>query len=92
MTDYNKKWKEFLNKNQPNDFEYLEITPEDFKPGDLFLRTPDEKGEFFINDDALEILSISLPKDGRSNTAIINTKEGPMRISFLSLYDIARKK
>ena len=89
-----------LNENftvQDNSFEkefkYLKISPEKFKTGDLFLRAPKEGGEFFDHKEAIKILSITLPKDGRGNTAIIKTKEeGDIKLSDASLYNIARKK
>ena len=89
-----------LNENdtvQDNSFEkefkYLKISPEKFKTGDLFLRAPEEGGEFFDHKEAIKILSITLPKDGRGNTAIIKTKEeGDIKLSNTSLYNIARKK
>ena len=84
-------------KEQDNSFEkefkYLKISPEKFKTGDLFLRAPEEGGEFFDHKEAIKILSITLPKDGRGNTAIIKTKEeGDIKLSHASLYNIARKK
>jgi hypothetical protein len=95
-----RKMMEVLDKNdtvQDNSFEkefkYLEISPEKFKTGDLFLRAPKEGGEFFDHKEAIKILSITLPKDGRGNTAIIKTKEeGDIKLSDASLYNIARKK
>jgi hypothetical protein len=85
------------NKEQDNsfkkEFKYLKINPEKFKTGDLFLRAPEEGGEFFDHKEAIKILSITLPKDGRGNTAIIKTKEeGDIKLSDASLYNIARKK
>lgn len=75
------------------EYEYLKITPEDFKVGDLFLYTPSDDGEFFNHKDSSKILSITQPKDGRSNTTIVNTKErGNLKLSATSLYNIARKK
>ena len=85
------------NKEQDNsfqkEFKYLKINPEKFKTGDLFLRAPEEGGKFFDHKEAIKILSITLPKDGRGNTAIIKTKEeGDIKLSNTSLYNIARKK
>ena len=85
-----------LNENSNSfkkEYKYLQITPEKFKTGDFFLRAPEEGGEFFNNKEKVEILSITLPKDGKGNTAIIKTKEsGDIKLSVASLYNIARKK
>jgi hypothetical protein len=82
-----------LNKNFQENYKYLELPPEDFKPGDFFLMAPDKEGEFFEHKEKVKILSIDLPKDGRSNTARIKTEDGKeMKLSHTSLYNIARKK
>ena len=95
------KMLEILNENEEKEqndsfekeFKYLKISPEKFKTGDLFLRAPEKGGEFFDHKEAIKILSITLPKDGRGNTVIIKTKEeGDMKLSNTSLYNIARKK
>jgi hypothetical protein len=82
-----------LTENFKKTHKYLELSPEDFKPGDFFLRVPDEDGEFFEHKEKIKILSIDLPKDGRSNIARIKTEDGKeMKLSHTSLYDIARSK
>ena len=87
------RWIEFSKQHSLKEFKYLKISPEKFKTGDLFLRAPEEGGEFFDHKEAIKILSITLPKDGRGNTAIIKTKEeGDIKLSNTSLYNIARKK
>ena len=82
-----------LNESFEKTHKHLKISPEAFKPGDFFLRVPDDSGEFFEHKEKVKILSIDLPKDGRSNTARIKTEDGKeMKLSHTSLYDIARKK
>jgi hypothetical protein len=86
-----------ITESKSNEFEkthkYLNITPEDFKPGDFFLRAPDDDGEFFEHKEKVKISSIDLPKDGKGNTAIIKTDDGKtMKLSHTSLYNIARPK
>ena len=87
------KKNESLNENFEETHEYLEISPENFQPGDYFLRTPvyDNSGEFFDHKEKIKILSIDLPKDGRSNISKVKTEDGEiMELSSTSLYDIAR--
>ena len=82
-----------LNENFEETHEYLQISPEDFQPGDYFLRTPvyDNSGEFFDHKEKIKILSIDLPKDGRSDISKVKTEDGKiMGLSSTSLYDIAR--
>jgi len=82
-----------LNENFEETHEYLEISPENFQPGDYFLRTPvyDNSGEFFDHKEKIKILSIDLPKDGRSDISKVKTEDGEiMGLSSTSLYDIAR--
>ena len=82
-----------LNENFEETHEYLQISPENFQPGDYFLRTPvyDNSGEFFDHKEKTKILSIDLPKDGRGNTSKVKTEDGKiMGLSSTSLYDIAR--
>ena len=82
-----------LNENFEETHEYLQISPENFQPGDYFLRTPvyDNSGEFFDHKEKTKILSIDLPKDGRGNTSKVKTEDGKiMGLSSNSLYDIAR--
>jgi hypothetical protein len=82
-----------LNENFEETHEYLEISPENFHPGDYFLRTPvyDNSGEFFDHKEKIKILSIDLPKDGRSDISKVKTEDGEiMGLSSTSLYDIAR--
>ena len=82
-----------LNEGFQENYEYLELGPEDFKPGDFFLMAPDEDGEFFEHKEKVKILSVDLPKDSRSNTARVKTEDGKeMNLSNSSLYDIARSK
>jgi len=83
-----------LNENsfKKEEYKYLKISPEKFKTGDLFLMTPEDGGEFFDHKEATKILSITLPKDARGNTAFIKTEEGEKKLSVASLYNIARKK
>jgi len=83
-----------LNENsfKKEEYKYLKITPEKFKAGDLFLMAPEDEGEFFGYKEATKISSITLPKDGRGNTAFIETEEGEKKLSVNSLYNIARKK
>ena len=91
--DQAKKMMQVLNENFEKTHKYLEITPEDFKSGDFFLRSPDEDGEFFKHKEKVKILSIDLPKDGRSNTARVKIEDGKeIKLSNTSLYDIARPK
>ena len=88
-----RRWDTVQDNSFEKEFKYLKISPEKFKTGDLFLRAPKEGGEFFDHKEAIKILSITLPKDGRGNTAIIKTKEeGDIKLSHASLYNIARKK
>jgi hypothetical protein len=80
-----------LNENFQENYKYLELSPEDFKPGDFFLMAPDEDGEFFEHKEKVKILSIDLPKDSRSNISKVKTEDGEiMELSSTSLYDIAR--
>lgn len=82
-----------LNENFEETHEYLQISPENFQPGDYFLRTPvyDNSGEFFDHKEKIKILSIDLPKDGRGNTSKVKTEDGEiMGLSSTSLYNIAR--
>lgn len=80
-----------LNENFQENYKYLELPPEDFKPGDFFLMAPDEDGEFFEHKEKVKILSIDLPKDSRSNISKVKTEDGEiMELSSTSLYDIAR--
>jgi hypothetical protein len=80
-----------LNENFQENYKYLELSPEDFKPGDFFLMAPDEDGEFFEHKEKVKILSIDLPKDSRSNTVKVKTEDSKiMGLSSTSLYDIAR--
>jgi hypothetical protein len=80
-----------LNENFQENYKYLELPPEDFKPGDFFLMAPDEDGEFFDHKEKVKILSIDLPKDSRSNISKVKTEDGEiMELSSTSLYDIAR--
>jgi len=82
-----------LNENFEETHEYLEISPENFQPGDYFLRTPvyDNSSEFFDHKEKIKILSIDLPKDGRSDISKVKTEDGEiMGLSSTSLYDIAR--
>ena len=80
-----------LNEDFEEAHEYLEISPEDFQPGDYFLMAPDEDGEFFEHKEKIKILSIDLPKDGRSDISKVKTEDGKiMGLSSTSLYDIAR--
>ena len=83
-----------LNENsfKKEEYKYLEINPEKFKVGDLFLMAPEDGGEFFNHKEATKILSITHPKDGRGNTTIIKTEEGNKKLSVTSKYNIARKK
>jgi len=82
-----------LNESFENTHYHSKFSPEHFKPGDFFLRTPDENGEFFKHKEKVKILSIDLPKDGRGNTARIKTDDSKeMKLSTNSLYNIARKK
>ena len=82
-----------INEGFQENYEYLELEPEDFKPGDFFLMAPDEDGEFFEHKEKVKILSVDLPKDGRSNTTKVKTEDGKeMNLSNSSLYDIARSK
>ena len=82
-----------INEGFQKNYKHLELSPEDFKPGDFFLMTPDEDGEFFEHKEKVKILSIDLPKDGRSNIAKVKTEDGKeMNLSNTSLYDIARSK
>ena len=93
--DQAKKIMEILNKDQnfEKTHKYLKIIPQDFKSEDFFLRTPDDNGEFFKHKEKVKILSLNLPKDGRSNIAVIKTDDGKtMKLSHTSLYDIARPK
>lgn len=82
-----------LNEGFQENYKYLELSPEEFEPGDFFLRAPDEDGEFFEHKEKVKILSVDLPKDKRSNTARVKTEDGKeMKLSNTSLYDIARSK
>ena len=82
-----------LNENFEKTHKYLKLSPEDFKPGDFFLRAPDKDGEFFKHKEKVKILSIDLPKDGRGNTAIVKVEnDKDMKLSNTSLYNIARSK
>jgi hypothetical protein len=80
------------NSFKKEEYKYLKITPEEFKAGDLFLMAPEDEGEFFGHKEATKISSITLPRDGRGNTAFIETEEGEKKLSVSSLYNIARKK
>lgn len=91
--DQAKKMMEVLNENFVKTHKYLKLSPENFKSGDFFLRSPDDDGEFFKHKEKIKILSIDLPKDGKSNTAIVKTENGKdMKLSNTSLYNIARPK
>ena len=82
-----------VNENFEKTHKYLKLSPEDFKPGDFFLRVPDKDGEFFKHKEKVKILSIDLPKDGRGNTAIVKVEnDKDMKLSNTSLYNIARSK
>jgi hypothetical protein len=80
------------NRDIKKEYKYLRITPEKFKAGDLFLMSPEDKGEYFGYKEATKILSIILPKDRRGNTAFIKTEEGEKKLSVTSLYNIAISK
>jgi len=80
-----------INEGFQKNYKHLELSPEDFKPGDFFLMAPDEEGEFFEHKEKVKILSIDLPKDGRSDISKVKTEDGEiMGLSSTSLYDIAR--
>ena len=95
---YNKRMQKLVgiqlneNSSKKEEHKYLEINPEKFKVGDLFLMNPEDGGKFFNHKEATKILSITHPKDGRGNTTIIQTEEGNKKLSVTSKYNIARKK